>query len=112
MANVREKDKMKLQYSSRGFAYYEFTEVNGDVCNIQKSSIAMEDCIWLGSKTIGLKGFIPYGNPSWRDVTEDQIREKFGFQDIIANNRMHLNREQVAALLPILQKFVDTGEID
>ena len=103
---------MKPQHTDRGFAYYEFTEVNGEVCNIQKSSSAMQDCIWLGNKNIGLKGFIPHGNPSWRDVTEDQIKEKFGFQYIIANNRMHLSREQVAALIPILQKFVDTGEID
>ena len=103
---------MELKHTNRGFAYYEFTEVNGELCNIQKSSSAMQDCIWLGSKNIGLSGFIPHGNPSWRDVTDDQIKEKFGFQDIIANNRMHLSREQVAALLPILQKFVDTGEID
>lgn len=101
---------MELKHTARGFALYEFTEVNGEHCNIQKSSSAMEDCIWLGSKNIGLKGFVPY--VGWSDVTEDQIREKFGFQYIIANNRMHLNREQVKALLPILQKFVDTGEID
>lgn len=102
---------MEKQHTQRGFAYYEFTEVNGEKCNIQKSSSAMEDCIWLGSKEIGLKGFVPYGNPSWRDVSENQIKQAFGFQDIIANNRMHLSRKQVAELLPILQKFVDTGEI-
>ena len=102
---------MNKKQTPRGFAYYEFTEANGDACNIQKSSSAIQDCIWLGSKNIGLKGFIPYGKPSWRDVTDDQIKEKFGFQDIIANNRMHLSREQVADILPILQKFVDTGEI-
>jgi len=110
MANVREKDKMKLQHTGRGFAYYEFTEFNGELCNIQKSSNGMKSCIWLGSKNIGLQGFIPH--IGWSDITEDQIKEKFGFQSIIANNRMHLNREQVAALLPILQKFVDTLEID
>lgn len=72
----------------------------------------MEDCIWFGSKNIGIQGFVPCGIPeSWRDITDDQIKEKFGVQDIVANNRMHLNREQVAQLLPILQKFVDTGEI-
>lgn len=27
------------------------------------------------------------------------------------DNRMHLNVEQVKALLPILQKFVETGDI-
>lgn len=103
---------MTPKYTPRGFCYYEFTDGGNNVCNIQKSSSAMEDCIWLGSQKIGLKGFVPYGIPeSWRDITDDQIKEKFGVQDIVANNRMHLNREQVAQLLPILQKFVDTGEI-
>jgi len=102
---------MNKTQTSRGFAYYEFTDVGGDVCTIQKSSSATQDCIWLGSKEIGLNGFIPNGDPSWRDVSKDQIKEKFGFQDIIANNRMHLSRDQVAEILPILQKFVDTGEI-
>ena len=27
------------------------------------------------------------------------------------NTRMHLNRVQVKALLPILQQFVDTGDL-
>jgi len=102
---------MNKTQTSRGFTYYKFTDVGGDVCTIQKSSSAMQDCIWLGSKEIGLYGFIPNGNPSWRDVSEDQIKEKFGFQNVIANNRMHLSRDQVAEILPILQKFVDTGEI-
>lgn len=84
--------------------------MNGDVCNIQKSSNAIQDCIWLGNENIGLKGC--GSKVPWRAVNEDEIKEKFGFQDIIANNRMHLSREQVKNLLPVLQKFVDTGEID
>ena len=99
---------MEIKYTDRGFAYCEFVDSYGSPCNIQESSNGTN--IWLGSKNIGLKGFVPY--VGWSDVTEDQIKEKFGFQSIIANNRMHLNREQVAALLPILQRFVDTGEID
>ena len=103
---------MTPKHTPRGFCYYEFTDLGGNLCNIQKSSSAMEDCIWFGSKNIGIQGFVPCGIPeSWRDITDDQIKEKFGVQDIVANNRMHLNREQVAQLLPILQKFVDTGEI-
>jgi hypothetical protein len=102
---------MKKQYTQRGFVYYEFNDFGGNLCNIQKSS-SVEDCIWVGSKNIGMKGFVPGGLPeSWRDITDAQIKEKMGVQDIVANNRMHLNREQVVQLLPILQKFVDTGEI-
>jgi hypothetical protein len=32
-------------------------------------------------------------------------------KDVDLSTRMHLSREQVAVLLPILQQFVDTGEI-
>ena len=103
---------MKKQTTSRGFTYYEFSDVSGAVCNIQKSSAAENDYIWLGSKDIGLKVFVPYGKPeAWRDVSEQQINETFGSNGIIANNRMHLSREQVAELLPILKKFVKTGNI-
>ena len=31
--------------------------------------------------------------------------------EVLMTTRMHLNRKQVAKLLPVLQKFVDTGEI-
>ena len=79
---------------------------------MQKSSIATEDCIWLGidnaepqilashAKTYGINteqtlGWIDYPVPP----------------DVNLVTRMHLNREQVAELLPKLKKFVDTGEI-
>lgn len=101
---------MKVKHTNRGFAYFEFKDVHGNVCNIQKSSNGMQSCIWLGSREIGLRGFIPY--VGWSDITDDQFRAKYGFQDFVANNRMQLNRKQVAKLLPILQKFVDTGDID
>ena len=98
---------MKTSKTHRGFAFTSFTDRNGVECNIQKSSIATEDCIWFGAKDIGLKGF-DYG---WRSFSEEDIKAKFGVKNIIANNRMHLTREQVKELIPILQKFVDSGEI-
>jgi hypothetical protein len=39
---------MELKQTGRGFDLYEFTDVNKDHCTLQKSSIATEDCIWLG----------------------------------------------------------------
>jgi len=33
-------------------------------------------------------------------------------EDVQINTRMHLSREQVKAILPILIKFVATGEIE
>ena len=34
--------------TARGFALYEFTDRYGKACSLQRSSIATEDCIWLG----------------------------------------------------------------
>ena len=32
-------------------------------------------------------------------------------EDVFINTRMHLNRVRAAALLPLLQRFVDTGDL-
>lgn len=97
---------MNKNKSSRGFSYYNFEDRGGHKCSIQKSSLATEDCIWLGSDDIGLKHFIP--NIGWQDVKLETTHE---YECYIANNRMHLTIDNVKQLLPILQKFVETGEI-
>lgn len=96
---------MEIQRNQRRFAFSEFKDRNGVECNIQKSSLATEDAIWFGAKEIGLQQFIPNGNPSWRPFELDRSDGK----TYVANNRMHLTRSQVEKLLPILQRFVDTG---
>jgi hypothetical protein len=96
-------------HTERGFARQEFTDRNGVECSIQKSSLATEDCIWLGSNEIGLKRFDP-NNGGWSDVPLQQDHP-FGVTHI-ANTRMHLTRGQVAKLLPLLEKFVSTGELE
>ena len=97
--------KLKKQFTGRGFPFFRFTEDNGVKCSIQKSSAAEDDYIWLGADEIGLKHF--KANEGWKDVPlTDTIPEHY-----TANNRMHLTREQVKQLLPILTRFVKTGEI-
>jgi hypothetical protein len=98
---------MKSKKTQRGFALYEFTDRNGEKCKIQKSSIATEDAIWLGSDKLRVQEFVAYREPAWQDV-EFEHTEKHHF---IGNNSMHLTRKQVKKLLPILQKFVETGDI-
>ena len=93
--------------TARGFARYEFTDENGVACSLQKSSAAEEDLIWLGCNEIGLKRFTP--GVGWQTVELHQGGP--GEVSHIANTRMHLKREQVAELLPLLNKFVETGEI-
>ena len=97
-----------MKHTSRGFAIHEFTDRNGNKCSVQKSSIATEDCIWMGCDEIGLKRFEP--GRGWSNVELQQDHPN-GVTHI-ANNRMHLTRLQVEKLLPILDRFVSTGEIE
>jgi hypothetical protein len=75
---------MKLTYTNRGFARYEFKDFNGENCSLQKSSIVGTlDCdfveaIWLG----------------------------------LGDARMHLTRQQVGNILPVLIRFADSGSIE
>lgn len=94
--------------TKRGFSYQEFEDYNGVACEIKKSSVAGDDCIWFGAKEIGLKEFVAYRKPPWKEVELEQTERHHH----IANNSMHLSREQVKELLPILHKFVETGEIE
>lgn len=95
---------MKKKKTARGFEYYEFKDSKGVECKIQESSSATDECIWLGADKIGLKAFI--SGEGWVDMPSIDSGNLH-----VANNRMHLDRKQVAKLLPILQKFAETGEI-
>lgn len=75
---------MDLKATNRGFMRAEFTDYNGDACSIQESSIATDHLLWLGLNT----GTHHMG-------------------ECLA--RMHLTREMAADLIPLLQRFVDTG---
>lgn len=80
---------MKIEFNERGFAYAEFEDRYKQKCSIQKSSLAFEDCIWLG---------VDVGIPV----------ELGGTGEL---GRMHLTQEMAAELIPILQRFVETGEL-
>jgi hypothetical protein len=105
---VEMKSTLVDRPTSRGFSRYEFADGNGVMCSLQQSSAAERAMIWLGCNKIGLKRFSP--GKGWEDIeTPDEGPDGIGH---VANTRMHLTQEQVAALLPILQRFVDTGEIE
>lgn len=94
---------MKVSKNNRGFKAGEFIDLYGEECSVQKSSLATQDAIWLGVSNPKLTIF-------------DANRSKYLITDMPSNfsinSRMHLNREQVAELLPILQRFVETGEVE
>lgn len=94
---------LKVKQTNRGFDYTKFKDKYGHQCSLQKSSIATEDCIWLG-----------IDNPKLT-VFEDENMGKYLVTDLPSNwtvdSRMHLTQQQVKELLPYLQKFAETGEL-
>jgi hypothetical protein len=70
----------------RGFVYYEFADLYGAKCSLQESSLATDDAIWFGVD---------------KDYDGDEVER----------GRMHLNREQVEALLSLLESFVRRGDL-
>ncbi len=97
----KRKASIPLTLTGRGFDIGYFDDGNGVKCCIQKSSAAERPFIWLGADSIGLKRF---GDKGWTDVDTSG-------PGVIAHNRMHLTRKNVEALLPLLRRFVRTGEI-
>ena len=104
---------MENKKTERGFAYVTFNDRYNTACSIQKSSLATEDAIWLGvnnanpiimasqAKAFGIEtdkttGWVPYPIP----------------KEVLLSTSMHLNVEDVEKLIPILQNFVETGEVD
>jgi len=94
--------KIKTSKTQRGFVKGEFVDTYGNKCSIQKSS-NMDTSIWLGIDKPKLTVF------------ENESMGKYIVTELPRNwdvdSRMHLNQEQVKALIPILQNFVKTGEI-
>jgi len=103
---------MKEGHTNRGFKVIEFLDRYDVKCSIQKSSIATEDCIWFGVNNCKPKilateahqfGIITKETTGWVGYPIPP--------EVLLTKRMHLNVEQVKKLIPILQKFVETGEV-
>lgn len=99
-----KKPKLKIERTIRGFSIAEFTDRYGEKCSLQKSSLAFEDCIWLGIDKPKLTVFADEGKGQYIETVIPETWQ--------VSARMHLTREMVADLLPHLKKFVETGEIE
>jgi hypothetical protein len=91
---------IKLEPSLRGFLHGQFTDRYGEKCSIQESSLATDRCIWLGINDVIPKVQV---NGLWQNVPLPEGAATCG--------RMHLTREMVKNLLPLLHHFVETGEL-
>lgn len=83
----RNAPTMKVTHTPRGFAFISFKDRYGQKCSLQKSSLATEDCVWLGC---------------------DEVQYHMGEA---LSPRMHLSIPLAKELIAHLQRFVDTGEI-
>lgn len=103
----KQLEVVEERKTGRGFRVSSFEDANGVKCSLQRSSIAEDEgYIWLGCDELGLKRFEPY--VGWSDVVLEN--DPHGICHI-ANTRMHLSQSHVAALLPALTHFVETGEL-
>lgn len=105
--------EIKQGKTVRGFANIEFIDLYGSECSIQKSSLATEDAIWFGCDDPNPQILAKYANKYNIKCDQNTGWVKYPIpEEVLINTRMHLTRDQVKDILPILQKFVDTGEID
>lgn len=97
---------MEKKQTQRGFEYYEFKDRYGEKCSLQESSLATEAAIWFGVDDANPKimaSQTPQGGTGW--VKFDIPKE------VLLTTRMHLTQDQVKELLPILNKFAETGRL-
>lgn len=83
-ADVSPIPDLSPETTNRGFALRQFVDLYGSKCSIQDSSLATDAAIWLG-------------------VDEHFSRDGGG--------RMHLSCGMAAALIPLLEHFVEHGEL-
>ncbi len=95
---------MKELINGRGFKVIEFMDRYNVGCTIQESSLC--DAIWFGVNEAEPKILAS-------DIMEDGTGwAKYPIpNNVLINTRMHLTVDQVRELIPILQKFVDTGRL-
>ncbi len=105
---------MKKTKTNRGFSIANFKDHYGAECSLQKSSLATEDCIWFGIDEVKpelmASDAIKLGVIGASKATTGWVSYPIP-KEVQLSSRMHLNQEQVKALLPTLIKFSETGEI-
>jgi hypothetical protein len=109
---------MRTKKTVRGFKFGTFNDTYGVQCSIQKSSAACHECIWIGIDKPGVKVMASRYRHVADAVRASDDPEKYNGwvdypipQDAVVTSRMHLDQKTVKRLLPILQHFVETGEL-
>lgn len=93
---------LELRKTHRNFWRADFRDANGVECSIQESSAVGDGLLWLGCNDPN-PVFFPGNGTGWHPYKLPG--------SVQCTTRMHLSREQAAALIPLLQRFVETGEL-
>ena len=102
----------KVERTSRGFEVVNFKDHYGTKCSLQASSLAIYEkpgtsAVWLGVDDAAPKCL--HGDAAGLGIKTDAT---CGWVDVPMSDkiqmttRMHLNREQVEALIPMLQSWL------
>jgi hypothetical protein len=103
---------MNIEKTERGFSILNFTDRYGSKCSLQKSSLATEDAIWFGVDDANPQIMVSDAHKLGIPTPSNNGWVKFDIpKEVLLATRMHLTQEQVIELLPILQKFAETGEL-
>jgi len=96
----------------RGFELIEAVDFYGHQYSIQKSSLATNDAIWFGIDDA--KPQVLHGEARKLGIETDATSGWVDYpmpESVSLNTRMHLTVDQVKELIPVLQKFADTGDL-
>lgn len=93
--------KFEKNTSDRGFTNIKFKDRYDAECIISESSLATEDAIWFG-----------ISDPDPKILTEKAGWQKYFLPEkLLLTTQMHLTKEQVKELIPILENFVENGNL-
>ena len=103
---------VEKKYTDRGFGYTEFDDLYGHKCSIQESSIATVEAIWFGVDDAEPKIMASDANNFGVETEETCGWVTYPIpEEVLISTRMHLSKEQVKNLIPVLEHFVQTGEL-
>ena len=94
------------EQTNRGFTIIHFEDINGVLCSLQESSVAINNipgsgALWIGCDEPKPRTLIP--GKGWTPIAMPE--------DYIADTRMHLNRKQVKALIRHLKVWIKKGTL-
>jgi hypothetical protein len=96
--------RIEIGRINKGFLMH-FDDTYMHDCSLQQSSAVGH--IWFGMHDPK----ISVGYP-WTEVKPSELKAALGSpEELSLGSRMHLNRAQVAVLLPMLKQFADTGTL-